>query len=599
MAWGVSDDEIEIQISNTKDQIFQAGAEGRYLDFLANNVGVSRDPGLGLSDDDFRKLIPVLSFLPKQVRKTIISLLDVFWGPGFTRANVNSGNVETFNFGPASILTGSATFSNGSKMVQGTGTTFTTEVAPGDYVKVNTSSGYTYQKVSAVHSNTLLELSVAWASPIAVNVLVDKGVTRTLSYIADENPEKTIRFIPSAFDVLTAVKIDEIVAFINEHSEHSKLITASKQLDPIAGNKLNIRTNTPGLLSGIQITGGDANTSLRLNFDLLRHTDVKASVYEINPNEIVVRIPSSVPVLRRSLRGSAHLKQDKAEIFSNPEVFDFSGASTHTLTLNVDGNPFTVTFTNSTDFVNPASVTAQEVATAINEQLQFLEAFSGDRYNLKSVGLRTTDGSQQYQITGGTANVILGFSTSLQTDPDLIVANYPSSYLFDPTGQLFTVTGTNTDLTATIPSGSVQSAISVASASDFPNQPGKILLDFGRSEQEGPISYNSRPNNSTLLIDASYVFQNEHTTGRKVNYVLNVPTIPRVTGVDYPVYVTGTEEARIAAQNLIQQLLAAGVVIRFIIEFPEVLFECVCRDCGPSTAVSQRGSLTGGQPFVF
>src|SRR5688572_13202840 len=84
MAWRVGDDDVEIQIQNAKDQLFVKSAGGRYLDFLANNVGVSRSPELGIEDADFRNLVPVLSTYPKQVRKTIIALLDVFWGPGFT-----------------------------------------------------------------------------------------------------------------------------------------------------------------------------------------------------------------------------------------------------------------------------------------------------------------------------------------------------------------------------------------------------------------------------------------------------------------------------------------------------------------------------------
>lgn len=599
-AWGLNDDEIEIQITNTKAQIFQTDAEGRYLDFLGNNVGVPRDPALGMADDDFRKLIPVMSFLPKQVRRTIISLLDVFWGPGFTRANVNSGNVEDFNFGPVSILTGTATFTNKDKTVKGVGTMFLTELQPGDYIKVNLASGYTYQKVSAILSDTVVELSVPWASAIAVNVSMDKGVTRTLSYVIDANPEKTIRFIPSAFDDITSVKVDEIVTFLNNHPEHSQYLTASKYIDPIVGNKLNIRTNTPGLLGSIQITGGDANDVSRLYFDLTKHTEVTCSVYEINPNEIVVKIPSSVPVLRRTLRGAVHPKQDKIQIFSEAEVYDFTalGASS-TLNITVDGTPHVITFTHASDFSDITSVTAEEIVTVINDQLAFLEAFTEDRENFKKVGLRTTFGSIEYQVTGGTANTILNFDTTLQQDPDLIQADYPSAYVFNPTGQLFTVTGVNTELNANIPAGSVQTSISVVSASDFPNRPGKILFDFGRNTQEGPIAYNSRPNNSTLLIDASYTFQNEHPIGRKVNLIYDQPTIPRLTGVDYPAYVVGTEEARAAAQKLIKQLLAAGVVIRFIIEFPEALFECVCRDCGPTTDTNYQGALTGQGPLVF
>lgn len=599
-AWGVSDDHIEAQLSNTRDQLFVQTATGRYLDYLGNNVGVPRDPSLGMSDDDFRKLIPVMSFFPKQVRRTIISLLDVFWGEGFTRPNINSGNVETYNFGPATVLTGTISFIKGNDVLKGVGTLFTTELQVGDYIKATTDSGNTYQKVSAILSDTELQLSESWKWDIRINATAARGVVRQLGYEVDGQPERFIRFKPYAFDDLTDVTVAELVAFINSDPEHSPLITASSYLDPVLGNKLNIRTNTPGLLGSIRITGGDANDVLRLNFSGDKQTEVKASVYEVNPNEIVVKIPSSVPVLRRSLRGSSHSKETKTRIFSNDECFDFSSLGpTSTLTLTVDGNPFTVTFTNASDFRDPASVTAQEVVDVINAQLDFLEAFTSDRSQYRSVGLQTTEGSAEYQVTGGTANTLLAFDTALQQDPDLIISDFPSSYIFDPIGQLFTVTGTKTELVQTIDAGSVLNSISVANASSFPNRPGRLLFNFGRSEQEGPISYNSRPNNSTLLIDASHTFQNEHVLGRSINLLTQTPTIPRLNGADYAVYIVGTEESRAAAQRLIRQLLAAGVVIRFIIEFPEVLFECVCRDCGPPDTPDYRGALTGQGPLIF
>lgn len=599
-AWGLGDDEIELQIQNAKDQLFVQSAEGRYLDFLGNNVGVPRDPGLGVSDNDFRKLVPVLSFYPKQVRKTIISLLDVFWGPGFTRPNINSGNTEIYDFGPDGLLTGTVSFIKGDNKVVGQGTQFLTELRPGDYIKPTTASGYTYQKVSAIHSNTVLELSQEWEGAIAIGKLCATGTIRTLDYSVDNSDTKTIRFKPSSFADITAVTVDELVKAINVDLEHSKFITASKFLDPLSGNKLNIRSNTPGLRGAIQILGGDANTPSRLNFSLVKQIEVKASVFEVNPNEVVIQIPSSVPVLRRTLKGAVHPKQTKAEIYSNDETFDFSGlGATSTLIVSVDGNPYTVTFTHASDFADASKATSDEIEAVINSQLTFLKAFSHHDGNYKKIGLRTSEGSSEYQVTGGTANAILGFVTDLQTDPDLIKSDYPSAYLFDPVGQLFTVTGISTQLTNTISSGSLTSTITVNNAASFPNKPGKVLFNFGRSQQEGPIAYNSRPNNSTLLIDASHVFQKEHEAGRMVNYISDTPTIPRITGDDYAVYIVGTEGARTAAQNLIKQLLASGVVIRFLISFPEALFECVCRGCGPSDDPTYRGTLTGQSPLVF
>lgn len=599
-AWAVGDDEISIQLDNTKEQLFVKTAQGQNLDKLASNVGVNRAPELGIDDPDFQELIPVLSFYPKQVRKTIIALLDVFWGAGFTRPNLSSGNVAPYNFGPETALTGTFTFTKDNNTVKGNGTQFLSEVQPGDYIKPTSGSGKIYQKVSAVIDDETLELSLPWAQNTVVGASAEIAPVRVLSYKVDSRPEKSIRFIPNAFEDITAVTTQELIAFINSNVEHSPLITASEFLDPVIGSKLNLRTNTAGLQGSIQITGGDANDPTRLNFDGAIHNETRCKVIEVNPNEVVIQIPSSVPVLRRTLKGSAHPKQTKTQLVSAKELYDFSalGASS-TLNVTIDGTPFVVTLTHA-DFEDVSMVTAEEVSLQINEQLMFLEAktstISSDE---KSVVLQTTEGSSEYQVTGGTANAVLMFDTTLQQDPDLIQTNFPSAYVYDPTGQLFTVTQINSELITPIVAGTVSSTINLASAGNFPNAPGRLLLDFGRNNQEGPVLYTSRPNNSTLLIDASYQFQKDHAAGRKVNMIVPSPALPRVTGDDYPVYITGTEEARVAAQDLIRKLLAAGVVIRFIVDFPEFLFECQCRDCGPSESPDYRGELTASGPLQF
>lgn len=598
-AWGVGDDQIELQIQAAKEAIFINTAEARFLDHLSNNLGVSRSPQLGIGDNDFRKLIPVLSFQPKQVRSTIINLLDVFWGPSFSRANLNAGNVEPYNFGPTSLLTGTVSFSNNQRTVVGVGTFFTLELQPGDYVKPTAVSGYQYAKVSQIIDDNTLELSLPWAGSFSLGVQVNKGITRELSYEVDNLVQKTIRLIPSAFDNLTAVTVSELTNFINNNSEHNRYLTASSFLDPILGSKLNLRTNTTGIQGALQILGGDGNAPSRLNFDLEKHAEVKVGVFEINPNEIVVQIPSSVPVLRRTLKGALHPKKTKTTIQSLVEPYNFSANPTSTLTLTVDSTPYTVTFTNASDFADPTKVTAQEVSDVINNQLLFLEAITGVDAFPKQVTLQTTDGSSMFQITSGTANVLLAFPTVLQQDPDLILSTFPSAYVFSPTTQSFTATGTSTTLTAPIVAGSISSTLTVANASSFPNLPGQFVLDFGRANQEGPIGYNSRPNNSTLLIDASRIFQFDHAIGRTINFVSPKPTIPRLTGDDYAVYIVGTEEARSAAQDLIKNLLASGVVIRFIIDFPEVQFSCVCQSCEPSNDPELRGSRTALPPLVF
>lgn len=97
LALSQSDDEIQTQIANAKDQIFVRTATGQNLDKVANSLGVSRPPTLGLQDSDFQELVPNLSLKPKQIKKAFYDTADVFWGPLFSRANITSTNAETFN----------------------------------------------------------------------------------------------------------------------------------------------------------------------------------------------------------------------------------------------------------------------------------------------------------------------------------------------------------------------------------------------------------------------------------------------------------------------------------------------------------------------
>jgi hypothetical protein len=91
-----SDDVIIEQQQAVREQRYTISASGKYLEGLGSNVGVNRPTELGLIDDDYRRLIPVLSYRSKQIRKTFYDLLDIFWSPLFSRANVTTQNVADF-----------------------------------------------------------------------------------------------------------------------------------------------------------------------------------------------------------------------------------------------------------------------------------------------------------------------------------------------------------------------------------------------------------------------------------------------------------------------------------------------------------------------
>ena len=103
-AWATGDDEIVTQLQNTKSQLFIRNAEGGFLDRLASGVGVSRPSALGLLDDEFQELVPNLSLKAKQIRKIFYDTMDVFWGPLFSRANTETGNIAPFNVSTGDIF---------------------------------------------------------------------------------------------------------------------------------------------------------------------------------------------------------------------------------------------------------------------------------------------------------------------------------------------------------------------------------------------------------------------------------------------------------------------------------------------------------------
>ena len=85
-----ADQDVAEELENTKSQLFVRTASNQYLDVLASSFGVARPSLLGLPDDSFRQLVPPLSLRAKQVRQSFYNAMDAFWGPEFSRANIET-----------------------------------------------------------------------------------------------------------------------------------------------------------------------------------------------------------------------------------------------------------------------------------------------------------------------------------------------------------------------------------------------------------------------------------------------------------------------------------------------------------------------------
>jgi hypothetical protein len=94
-AIATGDEYVRTLARNAYDQLFVSTAEGKYLDRLLSDDGLTRPVGIGISDDVYRNLgIKVNSH--KLTLESFLEVLEVFYGADALRATIDSSN-ETYN----------------------------------------------------------------------------------------------------------------------------------------------------------------------------------------------------------------------------------------------------------------------------------------------------------------------------------------------------------------------------------------------------------------------------------------------------------------------------------------------------------------------
>lgn len=256
-------------------------------------------------------------------------------------------------------------------------------------------------------------------------------------------------------------------------------------------------------------------------------------VFEVNANEIIVRLPSTATVAGATgsgLRGSIYLKS------YNGSVVSINDISPKTITVDL------------IDTDN--SITVDEWATATFGQGLYTESISSN--------------------TSGTTSIVLSFpdaaDLSVFNTTDIFnikLTTYPGNYMPDPSAS-YQVTSQRGILGQNISVGASISVLVMQDASGIPDDDGEIIFDFGNGLQEGPIDYFGRPNNTTLFIDGGYTFTNSHLIGGAVNMTVTPYNDPRINGQDYSIYLTDVTSSVTLVENLILDIVAAGVVVTFI-----------------------------------
>lgn len=133
----------------------------------------------------------------------------------------------------------------------------------------------------------------------AITVAIDNMAPQTVKVLAGDIAHGGIA---------TAAEMQAILSKING-------ATASIITDSITGNmSLNIRTNTPGPVGKVTIFSSSMVGTSKVDFEIgtfdILDLDQRVAIYNITPNQLLIEIPSIVPALRRTLRGSHHFHAD-------------------------------------------------------------------------------------------------------------------------------------------------------------------------------------------------------------------------------------------------------------------------------------------------
>jgi hypothetical protein len=258
-------------------------------------------------------------------------------------------------------------------------------------------------------------------------------------------------------------------------------------------------------------------------------------VNEIRPNEIEIQIPSSIPALRRTLRGSHHFHNYSGTISSIDNTFK-------EMVIDIDGDLKELVEDEFQDALfgagNQASIIISNTAGNSGVTLQFSPSEDLSKYSL----------GQSFLVA---------------------VGGYPGSFIPDETA-LYSKTASRGILGQAITAGQVIPNLLMQDASNIPDTPGLLAFNIGHNNEEAQIKYFGRPNNSTLLLDPSYNFQFDHVIGEAVNVIAKPYVSPNSDGSDLSIYIVGVTAARILAQEIIRSIAAAGVVINFTIVGPVI-----------------------------
>lgn len=435
-AIGGSDQDLSDLIEEVRKQFFIKTASRPYIDRLGSNYRVSRPKFVGMDDPTFRTYIPVLAYQPKQVKIVLDLLLDIFFFKSSTTAFTQSDFAEPFTFLDGWELEYLVDQTKAERIV----------FSAAEFVNINAATAE--EIVSAINRQAQFSFAIVFDDRIQkkkfIRIFTDTIGSKGSIQITGGRADMALQFQGFNHDAGSGTNTVWTVTKIGDTATFQHTAGVSPNLNRVEAGDVVI-IDIPGNVGSFVVESVDlANNKFSFTnlfatvgvFDsflipnakvsfmkaekiVIYSNNSRAVVWEVSPGEIIVEMPASPPVVKRSLIGSAHINGVIGNVVDRP--------SASQLEL-IDASEF-------------PSAGGQFVLKELSEIQTHILTSSEDAVLIKDFNNRF-DISQIYSFTGKTGNILTGVAPDLPQIAALYEKNITSAFR-DNTDIVTVTTSTN------------------------------------------------------------------------------------------------------------------------------------------------------------
>jgi len=429
-AIGSKDQETADLVAAVRDQFFVKTASAPYLDRLAANNMISRPSLVGMDDPSFRQYIPILSYSPKQVKLIIDQLLDIFFFKQSTTAFITTTLAEPFALQDGWEFEYTVDQINDERI----------QFSASDFIDITNASAN--EVVAAINRQTQYSYATADYDSITKNTYIQL-FTNTIGSkgsLQIEGGRANVAFQFNGFisgagqganTQWTVTKIGQDVTFTNTGGQSPGLnqlqigdiaiINLTGNVGSFAITNVDLANNAITFVN-LFATVGVYNQTDATQVKFLRPNKYagylnprRAMTWEVTQGEITVEMPTSPPVVKRSLMGSAHING----VFSQMDSRDSDTTMTLADATNFpDGGNF---WLEPVEAIISHYITNSEnttVTTTSNTRL----IYDVQKYSYTTRQAASTTGT----ILSGSQQITVVDPTNIATGQQVVMANVPS-----------------------------------------------------------------------------------------------------------------------------------------------------------------------------